>query len=98
MTRGCREIIDEYDLPAYVEAIGAKGSVTFSPETVTDYRDYVQIDGRYSHALWLIQHNGGVFLPPWGKAEQWMLSVQHSDDDVDLFVENVRSFAKALRS
>ena len=98
MTRGCREVIDEYDLPAYVEAIGAKGSVTFAPETVTDYRDYVKIDGRYSHALWLFQHNGGVFLPPWGKAEQWMLSVQHSDQDVDLFAENLRAFATALRS
>ncbi len=98
MVDGCNAVIDRYELPAYVEAIGAKGSITFSPTTVTDYRDYVAIDGRYSHALWLFQHNGGVFLPPWGKAEQWMLSVQHTEDDVRLFVENVATFAKALRA
>ena len=41
------------------------------------------------HLHWLVQHNGGVFLPPWGKVEQWLLSVQHTDDDVDRFVANV---------
>ena len=39
---------------------------------------------------WLVQHNGGVFLPPWGKIEQWLISVQHTDDDVDRFVANCR--------
>ena len=33
----------------------------------------------------------GVFLPPWGKVEQWLLSVQHTEADVDLLVAN---FAK----
>jgi len=36
---------------------------------------------RYNHAHWLIQHNGGVFLPPWGKMEQWLISTQHDDAD-----------------
>ena len=98
MVDGCREVIEDHDLPAYVEAIGAKGCITFSPAPIADYRDYVAIDGRYSHALWLFQHNGGVFLPPWGKAEQWMLSVQHTDADAQLFVDNVRAFARALRA
>ena len=72
--------------------------MTFSSSPVTDYRQYVAIDGRYSHALWLYQHNRGVFLPPWGKAEQWMLSVQHTDDDAALFVDNLAGFADALRA
>ena len=38
-----------------------------------------QLDGRYGHAHWLVQHNRGAFLPPWGKVEQWLLSVQHTD-------------------
>jgi len=58
----------------------------------------VPIDDRWSHCLWLFQQNNGVFLPPWGKAEQWMLSVQHADEDAHRFVENVRTFAKALRA
>jgi glutamate-1-semialdehyde 2,1-aminomutase len=76
-----------------VVAVGAKGCVTFSPTPVRDYRDFLAIDDRWSHCHWLYQHNGGVFLPPWGKAEQWLLSAQHTDEDVDRFVANFAAFA-----
>ena len=58
-----------------------------------DYRDFCDYDGRWGHAHWLVQHNGGVFLPPWGKCEQWTLSVQHTLDDVERFITNLRRFA-----
>ena len=45
---------------------------------------------------WLVQHNGGVFLPPWGKVEQWLLSVQHTDDDVDRLVANFGDAGRRL--
>ena len=44
------------------------------------------IEDAYSHAHWLFQHNGGVFLPPWGKIEQWLISVQHDEADIERFV------------
>jgi glutamate-1-semialdehyde 2,1-aminomutase len=97
MADGATAIINRYELPAYAVAFGAKGSVTFSPARVRNYRDFLAIDDRVSHAHWLFQHNGGVFLPPWGKAEQWMLSVQHSEDDADRFLDNFEKFARALR-
>jgi glutamate-1-semialdehyde 2,1-aminomutase len=94
---GVERVIDAYALPAHVVAVGAKGCVTFSPTAVRDYRDFLAIDDRWSHCHWLFQHNGGVFLPPWGKAEQWLLSVQHSEDDVDRFLDNFEEFGRALR-
>jgi glutamate-1-semialdehyde 2,1-aminomutase len=97
MVEGARRIIEEYDLAAYPMAFGAKGSVTFSARRVRNYRDFLEIDDRCSQAHWLFQHNGGVFLPPWGKAEQWTLSVQHSEDDARRFVDNFEAFARALR-
>jgi glutamate-1-semialdehyde 2,1-aminomutase len=39
-----------------------------------------------------------VFLPPWGKAEQWLLSAQHTADDVARFLANFAAFAEALRA
>jgi glutamate-1-semialdehyde 2,1-aminomutase len=69
----------------------------FSESKVLNYRHYLNIDDRYAHANWLYQYNGGVFLPPWGKGEQWMVSVQHRPDDADRFVENFAAFAAALR-
>ena len=71
---------------------GAKGAVVFPP-TAQRYRDFLGYDDRWGHAHWLYQHNGGVFLPPWGKCEQWTLSVQHTDEDVDRFLANLETFA-----
>ena len=56
----------------------------------------VGIDDRYNHAHWLFQHNGGVFLPPWGKIEQWLISVQHDEADIDRLIANFRTFAVAI--
>jgi glutamate-1-semialdehyde 2,1-aminomutase len=83
-------------LAAHVVAVGAKGCVVFSPQPVRDYRGFLDIDDRYSQAHWLFQHNGGVFLPPWGKTEQWLISVQHDEGDIDRLVANFAGFARSI--
>jgi len=95
---GIEREIARTGLPAHVVAVGAKGCVVFSPEPVRNYRGFLGIDDRYSHAHWLFQHNGGVFLPPWGKIEQWLISVQHDESDIDLLVSNFAAFATAVTS
>jgi glutamate-1-semialdehyde 2,1-aminomutase len=93
---GIEQEILRAGLPAHVVSVGAKGCVVFAPEPVRNYRGFLGIDDRYSHAHWLFQHNGGVFLPPWGKIEQWLISVQHDNTDIDRFVSNFATFAAAL--
>ncbi|HEY6274978.1 MAG TPA: aspartate aminotransferase family protein [Streptosporangiaceae bacterium] len=95
---GIEEAIAETGLAAHVVSAGAKGCVVFSAEPVRDYRGFLGIDDRYSHAHWLFQHNGGVFLPPWGKIEQWLISVQHDESDIDRLVANFSRFAQAVTS
>src|ERR1700728_603478 len=95
---GIEREIARTGLQAHVVAVGAKGWVGFSPEPVRNYRGFLGIDDRYSHAHWLFQHNGGVFLPPWGKIEQWLISVQHDESDIDLLVSNFGAFATAVSS
>ena len=90
------EVIGRHGLPWHPVTVGAKGCVTFRAEQVRCFRDFLDIDDRLGHAHWLVQHNGGVFLPPWGKVEQWLLSVQHGDDDVDRFVTNFDRLATAV--
>jgi len=89
--------IKEFSLNGSVVTAGAKGCVVFSPEAVRDYRGFLAVDDSLSHAHWLFQHNGGVFLPPWGKIEQWLISVQHDEADIDRLVANFRTFAAAIR-
>jgi glutamate-1-semialdehyde 2,1-aminomutase len=88
LVAGIEQVIAEHDLPWHVVTAGAKGCIGFRTDPVRNYRDFLTIDDRFGHAHWLVQHNGGVFLPPWGKVEQWLLSVQHTDEDVDLLVSN----------
>lgn len=87
------DIITAYDLPWHVVRAGAKGCIAFRADPIRNYRDFLGVDERLGQAHWLIQHNGGVFLPPWGKIEQWLVSVQHTETDVDKFVANVRTLA-----
>jgi glutamate-1-semialdehyde 2,1-aminomutase len=96
IVEGCETAIAVAGLPAHVVAIGAKGCVTFAADPVRNFRDFLKLDERYSHCHWLFQHNGGVFLPPWGKAEQWLLSAQHTEADATLFVDNFARFVAAL--
>jgi len=98
MVAGAERLLDEFGLPGHVVAVGAKGCITFSSTPVRDYRDFLAVDDRWSHCHWLFQMAGGVFLPPWGKAEQWLLSVQHTEDDVDRFLDNLAAFGRALRA
>jgi glutamate-1-semialdehyde 2,1-aminomutase len=95
---GLQQEIDRNGLSAQVVSVGAKGCVVFSAEPVRDFRGFLGIDDSYSHAHWLYQHNGGVFLPPWGKIEQWLISVQHDEADIRRFTENFAAFAADLRS
>jgi len=93
---GVQQHITQNGLRAQVVSVGAKGCVVFSTEPVRDFRGFLGINDSYSHAHWLFQHNGGVFLPPWGKIEQWLISVQHNEEDIDRFVANFAAFAATV--
>jgi glutamate-1-semialdehyde 2,1-aminomutase len=94
---GLEREIQRNGLAAHVVSVGAKGCVVFAAEPIRDFRGFLGIDDAYSHAHWLFQHNGGVFLPPWGKSEQWLISVQHDEADIARFVGNFATFAAAVR-
>jgi glutamate-1-semialdehyde 2,1-aminomutase len=89
-------VIAQHGFGWHVVTVGAKGCVTFRRDRVREFRDFLEIDARLGHLHWLMQHNGGVFLPPWGKVEQWLLSVQHDEGDVDRFAANFARFADKL--
>jgi glutamate-1-semialdehyde 2,1-aminomutase len=96
MAAGLEEVVIRHAMPWRVVTAGAKGCVSFLPDPIRSFRDFLELDGRYGHAHWLVQHNRGAFLPPWGKVEQWLMSVQHTDEDVDRFVANCEHLADRL--
>ncbi|HEU4318770.1 MAG TPA: aspartate aminotransferase family protein [Acidimicrobiia bacterium] len=98
MREGTESIIARHHLTAHVATAGAKGSVIYSAEPMKTYRDFLAIDGRYAVAAWLYQFNRGVFLPPWAKGEQWLISVQHTTEDIDRYLDTLDGFASVITS
>jgi glutamate-1-semialdehyde 2,1-aminomutase len=92
MADGAEAILRRYGLPGHVRAYGAKGAVIFHDQ-VRDYRDFLGYPDQWGNLHWLYQHNGGVFLPPWGKCEQWTVSVQHTRPDAARFLANLERMA-----
>ena len=91
---GCQAIIDQYGLPAYTEGIGAKGCVIFSPERMYEYRDYLtKVNDELSTLAWLYHMNHGIFMTP-GVEEEWTLSIAHSDDDLEHYLDAFETFAR----
>src|SRR5215207_2813560 len=90
----CQEIVDRYGLPAYTEGMGAKGCVIFSPEPLREYRDYLsKVDGELATLAWLYHMNHGIFMTP-GVEEEWTLSIAHSEDDLERYVNAFETFAR----
>jgi glutamate-1-semialdehyde 2,1-aminomutase len=91
---GCQGIVDSYGLPAYTEGLGAKGCVVFSPERLYEYRDYLtKVDDELSRLAWLYHMNHGIFMTP-GTEEEWTLSIAHSDEDLQRYLDAFEAFAK----
>jgi glutamate-1-semialdehyde 2,1-aminomutase len=95
LSGGLRDVINEHDLPFHVISIGARGGITYRKDRVRNYRDYLDIDKRWAYVSWLYQCNRGVLMAP-GAEENWTLSVQHSEEDVQRYVDNFRELARDL--
>ena len=91
------EIINEYELPAHTVGFGIKGCVTWSIEPVRNYRDYKATDFKVAELSWLWSLNRGIITPP-GLDEQWLISLAHEQNEIDILVEDFRQVAVALRS
>jgi len=94
---GLDAVIAEHSLPFHVTTLGARGSVTFRKDRVRNYRDYLEIDKSLAYLSWLYQCNRGVLMAP-GAEENWTLSVQHSVEDVQRYVDNFGEMARDLRA
>lgn len=89
-------IIAEFQLPAHTVGLGVKGAVTWSTTPVRNYRDYKRTDFEVAELSWLWGVNRGVLTPP-GLDEQWLVSLAHTQEDMDLLVGTFRGMAEALR-
>ena len=93
MLAGSQAALAAHGIPSYGHVVGFKGSVVFHDTPPVNYREFLSISTALSHLHFLVQFNGGVFLPPWGKSESWTLSVAHDEADGQRYVDNIARVA-----
>jgi glutamate-1-semialdehyde 2,1-aminomutase len=94
---GLDGVIAQHSLPLHVITLAARGGITYRAERVRNYRDYLLTDKQTAYLSWLYQCNRGVLMAP-GAEENWTLSVQHSQEDAQRYVDNFAEMARDLRA
>jgi len=95
LAEGCAKAMAEHDIPGHAVDLGAKGCVSYRPEPLTNYRDFLETNPELYLASYPWAMNRGIFMTP-GDEEQWTLSVQHTEADIDRYVEQFADFCGEL--
>jgi glutamate-1-semialdehyde 2,1-aminomutase len=97
LAAGLDEIVERYELPAYITGVGAKGCIVWSRRPLRDYRDYCRrFDVELAEVCWLVLVNRGLYLHQ-GHDEQWTHSLRHGAQEAGRFLEAFAAFAGLLR-
>ena len=93
---GYEAIIRESGMIAYADGAGANGALCLYPARIRNYRDWYQHDDEVWMHYWFGMTNRGVIPQPFWADEQWTISVQHTDRDIEQHLAAFREIAPAL--
>lgn len=94
---GCQRVLDDAGIPAVTTDLGCKGSITFRDRKLERYRDFQEVDDSLFEAYWYWVVNRGIYQTP-GKEEQWTISVQHTEDDIDHTLDVFSDYCTTIKS
>ena len=96
LTDGYRDIVAKSGLQAYVISAGANGALMLYPSEIRNYRDWLTVDTDLWRHYWFGMVNRGVMAQPYWWDEQWTISVQHTEADIDKHIAAFEEVAPAL--
>ena len=75
---------------------GSPPANAFASGKITDYESFIRYqDFELCNLAWLYNINRGVIMAP-GREEEWTLSVQHTDEDIDRYVNAFEGLVKEV--
>jgi glutamate-1-semialdehyde 2,1-aminomutase len=83
LAEGYRKTIAKVGLKAYVASAGVNGALMLYPKEIQNYRDWTLVDIDLWRQYWFGMVNRGVLAQPYWWDEQWTISVQHTEADID---------------
>jgi len=93
---GYRRIVSQVGLQGYVAFAGANGALMFAPQEIRNYRDWLGVDTELWKHYWFGMVNRGVMAQPYWWDEQWTMSVQHTEADIEKHLAALEDLAPAL--
>jgi glutamate-1-semialdehyde 2,1-aminomutase len=96
LTEGYRKTVARVGLQAYVVSAGVNGALMLYPQEIRNYRDWTAIDVDLWRHYWFAMVNRGVLAQPYWWDEQWTISVQHTEADIDKHLAVFEEIAPAL--
>ena len=92
----CRDIVRDEGLKVQVQGIGPVGCILFTDDEVKNYRDFCRVDQRKWYSYWISMLNRGVIPMPHGHDEQWLISAQHTKEDIESHLQAFKEVASNL--
>jgi glutamate-1-semialdehyde 2,1-aminomutase len=96
LAEGQRKIIADLGIPACVTQVATLGGILFTPTEPSNFRDAATCDVAKWWEYWFGMLNRGVI--PMGSAwfEEWSISAQHTDADIDRTLEATGDVLRAM--
>jgi glutamate-1-semialdehyde 2,1-aminomutase len=96
LSAGYRKTVAKVGLQGYIVSAGANGALMLYPKEIQNYRDWEKIDVDLWRLYWFGMVNRGVMAQPYWWDEQWTISVQHTDADIEKHLAAFEDLAPAL--
>jgi glutamate-1-semialdehyde 2,1-aminomutase len=96
LTAGYRKTIAKVGLQAYIASAGANGALMLYAKEIRNYRDWTTVDIDLWRQYWFGMVNRGVMPQPYWWDEQWTISVQHTEADIDKHLAAFEDVAPGL--
>jgi glutamate-1-semialdehyde 2,1-aminomutase len=92
---GYKKTVVKVGLQGYIASAGANGALMLYPKEIRNYREWLPIDVDLWRHYWFGMVNRGVMAQPYWWDEQWTISVQHTEADID---QHLAAFADVAPS
>ena len=90
-------LIKKHQLPWHTETVNNVGTIHFTTKRIRNYRDWLTVNVDVWRRWWHGMCNEGIIPTPYGWDEQWTISVQHSEADIDRHLEAFDKVAPMLK-
>ncbi len=98
LARGYEDILQDSGIEAHVSHIATSGTIYFCKEPVKNWRDFLRYSNFGRWYAWIMRMLvRGVIPQALGFDEQWTVSVQHSEEDVEKTLEAMKHSVREIK-